>query len=119
MRPSSGAAMLENDVGVMEPSVLACWLLAAPEDGRTPQELFPAFTAPLPSILTLSGLSFPVAWRGEWCGKFRYFRLTGPEYRNGLQAMRLRRNTVDSSWVPIPPSSRNPPTRPTVAIWGT
>ena len=32
------------------------------------------------------------------------------------QALVLRRNTASSSWVPIPPSSRNPPTRPTVAI---
>jgi hypothetical protein len=29
------------------------------------------------------------------------------------------RRISDTCWVPIPPSSRNPPTRPTVAIWGT
>src|ERR1039457_284603 len=34
----------------------------------------------------------------------------------GAEALVLRRNTAGSSWVPIPPSARNPPTRPTVAI---
>jgi hypothetical protein len=41
------------------------------------------------------------------------------ESRNTLKALVLRRNTAGSSWVPIAPVSRNPPTRPTVAIWGT
>ena len=39
--------------------------------------------------------------------------------RNTLQAISLRRNPAGSSGSPIAPSSRNPPTRPTVAIWGT
>jgi hypothetical protein len=39
--------MLKSDLDSMESGVLACWLLAAPEDGRTPPELFLAVTDPL------------------------------------------------------------------------
>jgi hypothetical protein len=38
------------------------------------------------------------------------------ESRNTLKALVLRRNTAGSSWVPIAPLSRSPPTRPTVVI---
>ena len=46
-------------------------------------------------------------------------RFTGPESRNTLQTLLLRRNTAGSSWVQVAPLSRSPPTRPTVAISGT
>ena len=47
VRPSSGAAMLESEEDVMKSGASAHSVLAAPEDGRTPPEPFPAVTHPL------------------------------------------------------------------------
>jgi hypothetical protein len=59
---------------------------------------------------------------GPWLGAVCHVRAPGfteRESRNTLKALVLRRNTADSSRVSIAPSSHNPPTRSTVAIWGT
>ncbi|MCX6928968.1 MAG: hypothetical protein NT154_38015 [Verrucomicrobia bacterium] len=39
VRQSPGAAMLEEDKGVMKSGAPAYWAVAAPEDGRTPNQL--------------------------------------------------------------------------------
>src|ERR1017187_3761739 len=54
VRPSPGAAMLESGGDVMESGASAGSVLAAPEDGRTPPKLSPAFSDRLRLAAVLS-----------------------------------------------------------------
>ena len=70
-------------------------------------------SAPLLDLLSsYAGPPFPV-------GNMAFspsFRFTGPESRNTLQPLSLRRNPAGFNWLPIAPLPRSPPARPVIAF---